>query len=117
MLGTPMRHRLLALTLSLVLLLTQQLGGPHLLSHGLQPAAPAAAVAADGGHAHQADAADALCQVCLVLATLGAASLPLLWGWLLRPARSAAPLQRPPPAPARHAGAPYRARGPPGLQN
>ena len=80
MLGAPMRHRLLALSLSLVLLLAQQLGVLHLLAHGLQPHAPAAAHTAplatptpDAGHASDADAGDALCQVCLVLATLGAA--------------------------------------------
>jgi hypothetical protein len=116
MLRAPMIRRLHALTLSLALLLAQQLGALHLLSHVLQPAAHTAAVAqADGQRATQADAGDALCQVCLVLATLAAASLPAVWGVLARRATAAAP--RPPclPAPARPAPAPYRARGPPAL--
>jgi hypothetical protein len=120
MLGAPMRHRLLALSLSLVLLLAQQLGVLHLLAHGLQPHAPAAAHTAplatptpDAGHASDADAGDALCQVCLVLATLGAASLPVVWGWLAQRVVAAAPLAPRRPAPARPAPAPWHARGPP----
>ena len=45
MLRAVMRRRLLALSLSLVLLLTQQLGALHLLSHVLQPAAHTAVLA------------------------------------------------------------------------
>ena len=120
MLHAVMRRRLLALSLSLVLLLTQQLGALHLLSHVLQPAAHTAVLAqADLGNsgpaAHRADAGDALCQVCLVLATLGAATLPTLWGWLARQARVALPLSPQRPAPSRAAPAPYQARGPPRL--
>lgn len=114
MLAPPMRRRLLALSLSLLLLLAQQLGAQHMLSHVLQPAVPAQLLAqADGGQASQADAGDALCQICLVLATLGAASLAAIWRWLAGPVRAAAPLPPPRPQPARPAPAPYRARGPP----
>lgn len=109
-----MRRRLVALSLSLVLLLAQHLGALHLLSHVLQPAGQAQLLAPDAhGRGAQADAGDALCQVCLVLATLGAASLPALWRWLAGHARATAPLPPPRPAPARPAPAPYRARGPP----
>lgn len=119
MLAASMRQRLLALSLSLLLLLTQQLGTLHLLSHVLQPPGPASLeTAADGGHhghgdGGHADAGDALCQVCLVLATLGAASLPAAWGWLARQVRNAAPLAMPRPALRPLAAAPWQARGPP----
>ncbi len=120
MLRAVMRRRLLALSLSLVLLLTQQLGALHLLSHVLQPAAHTALLAQaepdnSGPRAHRADAGDALCQVCLVLATLGAATLPTLWGWLARQVRTAMPLAPPRPAPSRPVPAHYHARGPPAL--
>ena len=116
MLRTPMTRRLLAPILSLVLLLAQQLGALHLLSHVLQPAAHTAVVAqADGAQAAQADAGDALCQVCLVLATLAAASLPAVWGMRVRQATAAAPRLPCLPAPACPAPAPSRARGPPAL--
>lgn len=121
-----MRRRLLSLSLALLLLLTQQLGAVHLLSHVLHPgghgpataaqadqvAGPAAATAAGS---IQADAGDALCQVCLVLATLLAAALPAVWGWRLPRLRAAALLLPAPRPPVRRASAPYRARGPPGL--
>jgi len=127
MLGASMRHRLLSLSLALLLLLTQQLGALHLLSHvlhpgGLGPAVwsdadlvAAAPAAADADEATHAAAGDALCQVCLVLATLVAAALPAVWGWRPPrpcPAALALPVPRPP---ARQARAPCRARGPPGL--
>jgi hypothetical protein len=126
MLGTSMRRRLLSLFLALLLLLTQQLGAAHLLSHVLHPGGhgPATSAHVDHaagpatGHADEAThaaAGDALCQVCLVLATLVAAALPAVWGWRQpRPQLAALVL----PAPrllARRASAPYRARGPPGL--
>jgi hypothetical protein len=126
MLGASMRRRLLSLSLALLLLLTQQLGAVHLLSHVLHPDGHGPAAVADAGHtagsadAHaadstHADAGDALCQVCLVLATLVAAALPAVWGWRL-PRPQAATLALPAPRPAaRRASAPYRARGPPGL--
>ena len=129
MLGAPMRHRILSLSLALLLLLTQQLGTAHLLWHVLHPdghgpahadhGPPAALLApADSGEAAEAphaDAGDALCQVWLVLATLVAAALPVLWRWRLPRLRGVAlalPATQPP---ALRAGAPYRARGPPGL--
>ncbi len=126
MLGASMRRRLLSLSLALLLLLTQQLGAVHLLSHVLHPGGhgPATLIqanqtalpaAAHADEATQAAAGDALCQVCLVLATLVAAALPAVWGW--RPPRPQ-PVALVLPAPrllARRASAPYRARGPPGL--
>lgn len=126
MLGASMRRRLLSLSLALLLLLTQQLGAVHLLSHVLHPAGHGPASVAHADHAAgpadahaaeatRADAGDALCQVCLVLATLVAAALPAVWGWRL-PRPQAATLALPAPRPpARRARAPYRARGPPGL--
>jgi hypothetical protein len=118
MLGAAMRHRLLALCLSLLLLLTQQLGQLHLLSHGLQPPAQTDVQAldrADPGHSADVAAGDALCQVCLVLATLGAAGLPAVWRWLAGRASATEPLAPPRPAPARLAAVPFQARAPPAL--
>lgn len=105
----------LALILSLLLLLTQQWGTLHLLSHGLQGSAAVASADAGAAAEPQADAGDALCQVCLVLAALGAAGLPALWRWLARPPRAAAPPASPRPAVPRPAPAPWHARGPPVL--
>jgi hypothetical protein len=115
-----MSRRLTALLLGLLLLLTQQWGTLHLLSHGLQGAA--AMATADAGAPSdrpgdvQPDAGDALCQVCLVLASLAAAGLPALWRWLARPPRAAAPLAPPCLAAPRRAPAPWHARGPPALR-
>lgn len=117
MLATAVSRRLIALTLSLLLLLTQQWGTLHLLSHGLQGTSVATGPVGDGTAAdHQADAGDALCQVCLVLAALGAAAAPALWRWLARAPRATAPLVPPRPAVPRPAPAPWHARGPPVLR-
>lgn len=121
-----MHRRILSLSLALLLLFTQQLGAAHLLSHVLHPAGHDPALAehghsaaplepADAAEVDHADAADALCQVCLVLATLLAATLPALWRWRLPRLQSAALAQPATQPPAQRAGAPYRARGPPGL--
>lgn len=90
-----MSSRCLALALALLLLVTQQLGLNHLLSHGL-PTPPAAAAAGTGAGAPQpeASAADGLCQVCLALAVLGTAALPALLRWLAPVLRAAAPAER-----------------------
>ena len=129
MLAGSMRHRLLPLALSLLLLIAQQLGAQHLLAHVLQldghghghagqtqaalagsPATP------DGPDTHaEAEAGDALCQVCLVLATLAAVAGPVAWGWAAQRMRCTAPQPQAHAAPLRRAWAPYRARGPPGL--
>jgi hypothetical protein len=128
MLGAAMRRRVLPLFLSLLLLITQQLGVLHMLSHVLHAGtpgatslaqangdgAPARAGAAADAHAHAA-AGDALCQVCLVLATLVAAALPAVWRWRAPRPVPLAPAQPACAAPARRATAPYRARGPPTL--
>lgn len=120
-----MRRRLLALSLSLVLLLAQQLGAAHLLghlvSHPGQPAGPSQAVVGalpaglPGASTPDstADAGDALCQVCLVLAALAAGGLPVVWGWLAQQARAAAPQARRQTAAVPPAPRPWLARGPP----
>ena len=119
---SPMTPRLIACALALVLLVTQQLGLQHLLSHGLQRAGLAAV--STTAHADTATsetatetgddaAADGLCQACLALVVLGTAALPGLLRWAARVLRNAAPV--PPVArPVRRgAGAPYLARAPP----
>jgi hypothetical protein len=119
-----MTPRLIALALALVLLVTQQLGLPHLLSHGLQASGLATAASTS---AHPADhaatasatstdadsAADGLCQACLALVVLGTATLPALLRWAAVVIRAAAP-EAPAWRPVRRgAGAPYLARAPP----
>ena len=124
-----MTSRLIAVALALVLLVTQQLGLQHLLSHGLQSAGLAAvsssahpahgdAVATDGADATEATvatdaAADGLCQACLALVVLGTAALPTLLRWAAPVLRSAAPVPPVARAMRRGAAAPYLARGPP----
>ena len=110
--------------LALLLLLNQQFGVLHSLSH-VRPlpagSAVAATLATPGSLAAKAAAdpvgselpADGLCQVCLLLVALGAAALPALLQWLAVRQTS---LQRDRPAlPARQTrpGAPYLARAPP----
>ncbi|OGA99421.1 MAG: hypothetical protein A3E25_17825 [Burkholderiales bacterium RIFCSPHIGHO2_12_FULL_69_20] len=118
MLAGPMRQRTLSIALALLLLVTQQLGLLHLLSHLAPPAGHGVVLqAADRAPAHADtagnDAADALCQACLVLATLGAATLPTLLRWVAPRAVFAAPARPALPPPATTAGVPYLARGPP----
>jgi hypothetical protein len=113
----------IAVALSLLLLVTQQWGSLHLLSHGLHgtantATATATATAGDETSAHEpalVDAGDVLCQVCLVLAAVGAAALPALWRWLVRAPRAARLPAPPRPAAARPEPAPWHARGPPVL--
>ncbi|MDO9286259.1 MAG: hypothetical protein Q7U26_15295, partial [Aquabacterium sp.] len=86
-----MRQRTRSIALALLLLVTQQLGLLHLLSHLAPPAGHGMVQGAtDRAPAHADgsgnDAADALCQACLVLATLGAATLPALLRWVAPPA-------------------------------
>lgn len=120
-----MTPRLIALALALLLLLTQQLGLQHLLSHGLKNAALVAVAAtsaptaptadsADTAHTAASDAtADGLCQACLALVVLGTATLPALLRWAARVLRAAAPATLVVRAVRRGAGAPYLARAPP----
>ena len=117
-----MSSRLIALTLALLLLLTQQLGLQHLLSHGLKTAAVAdtnAQIAHPAAHTAAGDAkatdvaADSRCLACLALLVLGTATLPALLRWAARVLRSAA-LGAPVVYTVRRgAGAPYLARAPP----
>jgi hypothetical protein len=118
MLGAPMTPRLIALALALVLLVTQQLGLQHLLSHGLQAAGLAADTAHATAHATTPDAtpdaaADGLCQACLALVVLGTATLPALLRWATRVQRAVAPAAPVRRAMRRGAAAPYLARAPP----
>ena len=125
-----MTSRLIAVALALVLLVTQQLGLRHLLSHGLQSGAGLAAVsssahpahgdavATDGADVTEATvatdaAADGLCQACLALVVVGTAALPTLLRWAAPVLRSAAPVPPVARAMRRGAAAPYLARGPP----
>ncbi|MBC7728057.1 MAG: hypothetical protein H7242_10700 [Microbacteriaceae bacterium] len=125
-----MTPRLIALALALLLLLTQQLGLQHLLSHGLRNAALVAVVATSAYTAYTADSAhtahtaagdttatdvtaDGLCQVCLALVVLGTAALPALLRWAARVLRAAAPAALAVRAVRRGAGAAYLARAPP----
>ena len=124
MLRKLMFTRTRVFALALLLLLTQQFGVLHSLSHVRPlPAASgvAATLAAPGSKAAKAATdpvgselpADGLCQVCLLLVALGAAALPALLQWLAVRQPS---LQRDRPAlPARQTrpGAPYLARAPP----
>ena len=127
MLRSVMFTRTRVFALALLLLLTQQFGVLHSLSH-VRPlpagSAVAATLAAPGSPAATAATAatdpvgselpaDGLCQVCLLLLALGAAALPALLQWLAVRQPS---LQRDRPAlPARQTrpGAPYLARAPP----
>jgi hypothetical protein len=118
MLGPPMTPRLIALALALVLLVTQQLGLQHLLSHGLHTpglaaAAPVAAHTAHGDAASADAAADGLCQACLALVVLGALTLPAGLRWAAMGLRATAPGAPRLRAVRRGAGAPYLARAPP----
>ena len=113
-----MTPRLIALALALLLLLTQQLGLQHLLSHGLKNAELAAVAAHTArtatGDATAADVtADGLCQACLALVVLGTATLPTLLRWAAWALRAAGPAALVVRAVRRDAGAPYLARAPP----
>ena len=116
-----MTPRLIALALALLLLLTQQLGLQHLLSHGLKNAELAAVAAYTAhtartatGDATAADVtADGLCQACLALVVLGTATLPTLLRWAAWALRAAGPAALVVRAVRRDAGAPYLARAPP----
>lgn len=112
-----MTPRLIAWALALLLLVTQQLGLQHLLSHGLQSAGLAAmSTSAHPAHvdASAADAAaDGLCQACLALVVLGAATLPAMLRWATLVLRAATPVPPVARVVRRGAGAPYLARGPP----
>lgn len=110
-----MSPRLISVVLALVLLVTQQLGLQHLLSHGLQTALPATTAEAPAGEgdAHADAAADGLCQACLALVVLGTASLPALLRWAAPRLHATAPAAPVAPAVRRGAAAPYLARAPP----
>ena len=116
-----------AFALALLLLLTQQFGVLHSLSHvRLLPAGVAVAGAATASNGTAAQAAtepshaastelpaDGLCQVCLLLAALGAAALPALLQWRAERQRSLNPNRPALPAWRARPGAPYLARAPP----
>ena len=136
------RSPVLALALALVLLLTQQFGLLHGLSHlrggpverwsttvpGAGQVARgkvvAAAVAADSATSSAANSAadatpdsttDTLCPACLVLAAIGAAALVGVLRWLLTLQASSAPTAPARRAPARPARRQHHARAPPAV--
>ena len=128
MLGATMHSRALALVLAWLLLLSQQFGVQHALSHGrtLGPgggAAGASVVAAADTGLSMAPGlalpggdkppADGLCAVCLLLATLGAAAVAAVLRCWLAGQRCSAPAWRAQPAAASRRAAHYRARAPP----
>ena len=124
MLRSLMFTRTRVFALALLLLLTQQFGVLHSLSHVRPlPAASgvAATLAAPGSKAAKAATdpvgselpADGLCQVCLLLVALGAAALPALLQWLAQRQRSLKPNRPALPAWRARPGAPYLARAPP----
>ena len=126
MLRPLMFARTRVFALALLLLLTQQFGALHSLSHvrplpagsavGVTlgaPSSPAATATAATDPVGSELLADGLCQVCLLLVALGAAALPALLQWLA--VRQPSPQRDRPTLPARQmrAGAPYLARAPP----
>ena len=129
MLRSHMLTRTRTFALALLLLLTQQFGVLHSLSHvRLLPASVAVAVAGaatasnstaaktatEASHAASTELpADGLCQVCLLLVALGAAALPALLQWLAERQRSLNPNRTALPAWRARPGAPYLARAPP----
>ena len=124
MLRTLMFNRTRVFALALLLLLTQQFGVLHSLSHVRPlPAGRAVATALPALGSLAAKAAidpvgsespgDGLCQICLLLVALGAAALPALLQWLA--ARQRCPRRVRPALPALQSrrSAPYLARAPP----
>ena len=90
MLRTQMQHRALALALALLLLVTQQFGLQHLLSHDSDAASwVAAGAAADASPADDEQPSDGSCAVCAVLASIAFAVLPALLLWLRGSTRGA----------------------------
>jgi hypothetical protein len=103
-----MSSRFLSIALALVLLVSQQLGLQHLLSHGLQGVGSSHAAPA-----HDEAAAEGLCQTCVATAVLGSATLPAQPCWALQTMGHGAPAA---PAIASlrcSAVTPYLARAPP----
>ncbi len=113
-----MHSRTLSFVLALLLLVTQQFGLQHRLSHALRAPADRAPVTATGNPVYLAQAegdmsADSPCQICIALAATVLASLPALLGW--RPAcqPGSPPVRAARPLPAASHHAPYVARAPP----
>ena len=114
MLRTQMQHRALALALALLLLVTQQFGLQHLLSHGSAAASwVAAGAAADASPADDGQPADGSCAVCAVLASIAFAVLPSLLLWLATRRHGNAPQRPARETPAARSNPHYRARAPP----
>lgn len=128
MLCATMPSRALALVLAWLLLLTQQFGLQHALSHGRMGglsggAAGVSVVAAAAAGLSRAPGpalpggdgqpVDGLCAVCLLLATLGAAALATVLRCWATGQRCSALAWRAQPAAATRRVAHYRARAPP----
>jgi len=114
-----MQHRALALALALLLLVTQQFGLQHLLSHGSAAAswvaagATALASPADASPVDDGQTPDGSCAVCAVLASIAFAVMPALRLWLATPRRGSAPQLPARETPAARSNPHYLARAPP----
>ena len=114
MLRASMQHRALALALALLLLVTQQFGLQHLLSHGSAAASwVTAGAAADASPADDGQPADGSCAVCAVLASIAFAVLPALLLWQATRRRGSAPRLPARETPAARSNPHYLARAPP----
>ena len=124
MLLASMQHRALALALALLLLVTQQVGLQHLLSHGSAAASwvaagatalasPADAGPVDAGPVDDGQPPDGSCAVCAVLASIAFAVMPALLLWLATPRRGSAPQLPARETPAARSNPHYLARAPP----
>jgi len=129
MLLIRMQHRALALALALLLLVTQQFGLQHLLSHGSAAASWVAAGAtalaspadtssadaspADANPVDDGQTPDGSCAVCAVLASIAFAVMPALRLWLSTPRRGSAPQLPARETPAARSNPHYLARAPP----
>ncbi|NDG41083.1 MAG: hypothetical protein EBY28_17335 [Betaproteobacteria bacterium] len=114
MLRTQMQHRALALALALLLLVTQQFGLQHLLSHGNAAASwVTAGAAADASPDDDGQPADGSCAVCAVLASIAFAALPAPLLWLTTRRRGSAPQLLACETPAARSNPHYLARAPP----
>lgn len=121
-----LHRRALALALAWLLLLTQQVGLLHLLSHAHGPGGPAPqrgvadaaapAAAADRLEAADGQPADDLCRLCLGLAGLGLALVPALLPWLRAGLAPVAPRWQALHHAAARPVAAFQARAPPVFQ-
>ena len=124
MLLIRMQHRALALALALLLLVTQQFGLQHLLSHGSAAASwvaagatalasPADTSPADANPVDDGQTPDGSCAVCAMLASIAFAVVPALRLWLSTPRRGSPPQLPARETPAARSNPNYLAHAPP----